>query len=793
MVKPHPIDVIIKKINPADHKKMYASWNLIAFDPATRTVVKQNWLLNVFKRDLLYFAIKNQIGFAGKATNAGFEVRINDFENQQELLFIVGYEASCPLGKEGKLLAAIEKYDELGREVEQMIIKWVQEETLAYIKAHPHDDFLPRLNNIKNQVTIRASYEAGLELTVTLTPTTTTPLLESQTITHPKLEIILKNFTKPQALSIKLHLQLDNNKRGLAMIHGHQQLQLSEWSATAINRFLAAGTLEAKQFFQWILEGSLGEKIKEQLQNEMQKRGQSLLKVEATLIEPAPVMQFVDNLEEIITVHIIEFPNPVELRNQAHARLQDYVTYKMAGTPNLHEWFKTKITQAIKQVLFQKKYEDVLANFLPIKEQIRNMIQKEATLIGYSIDPLITKTNLGPEKLLEEFILEETKVEFKTRCSDAVVHFGLHVTGRLENLNKVSNLLRNPSVSCEEIMKAKSLAKLKAILLGMDPERVYTRFDYTEIEGETPVEATLINLLEQLLKTTYNATNLEIKILTQPSPITDKLNSLLKKSSTFQCNLQPNSCDYHYPITADFRVHGVNEKGWQRFFQMEFGMMEIADELIKFYQARFSQFNEHQLLAGMQYQQKFEQLFNDLGHQQIIKLFGLEISVYNVIKGRSSSELLNVQWEQDKRKVLFGEKAKDLQLKVEMADKRREKYKEDILQRQNFDLSLKKTLGKQLIDNLHTDSNLLNDPTSIQILELFQQPGDAPNSQSLSEVIDFASSITEEIEKQTHSTPAIKPPPYQKNKIFPWPKQYDNLTEEWADDVFQKNKNNTQE
>jgi hypothetical protein len=336
-----------------------------------------------------------------------------------------------------------------------------------------------------------------------------------------------------------------------------------------------------------------------------------------------------------------EFPRDIVIKNTVLFLLQDLARYRRAGAPPLQSWLREKLQEIIPQMLFDTRYIDLLINFGPAERAIKEALQSEAASIGYEIKQFVTGPDLEPIRLRENFEVELDE-EFETALRGVDVKLKVVVTARIPDLRKIEKLL-NRHQDVQKLMRDAVLTSLRQTLHGMDPERIYMRFNHSDPArhpGERPVQDELGELLRARLEDgEFHADVLSIIIKMSRTSLIDRFNELQRRICSFQVGVASFHGGPRVVFKGDFRVVGVHPDGWHTFQLVEAGLEEIQEQVEKHLLARLQTMHAEELSYRRDdHRAAVEMMVTAAATRYVANAFGLTIEVGNVRRDLTEME-----------------------------------------------------------------------------------------------------------------------------------------------------------
>ncbi|MBF0613589.1 MAG: hypothetical protein G8237_00545 [Magnetococcales bacterium] len=767
MSNEHPFHSTFQYLFRPVNEAEISGWKVIHFDKREKKIFTPGLFSgDPWKKEhLLHYQIRFPTGFSYTATRTGMENPVQDPASGLQLGLMLRYQAYVIEGQEEKFLRQLESPSTPGQEVDRLLRRWLKE-TLSGNEKDFLENFSVRRDQIAQRCASLAREQAGLEMQIWLIYPHDSQLQKRETYNISKIPVKIRDFHEEQFFSLSASSDWIPEKIDLARIEScRSSLSNEDLLKAALQDYLLK-SYSPQEFFTKVRNGELSRETQDHLNTVLnRRRGRNLLDFRLRLIEERPVKEFYDSLEHKVSVELIEFPKPVEVINQAQAHLVDYARYRLAGAPDLRSWFNEKIDYAVKQELYKKTYEDVLTGFSTIATDIKKKMSEWSEKIGYKIDPLVTKTETGPEKLLEGFRFELDDVECKTASPQVTARLGVLITGKLIDLSTVKPLLKQEIEGSGVIVR--NIANLTretidGFMRDIDPQQYYMSFDVIDHKTKQSIKSKLVEEIIAKLTEKFKATDLDVKVRQEESEVTRKLTDLLKSHGSFQAEVFPLEGSYPVPICGDFSVNGVDEEGWYRFKECNFDMNKIGKDIETHLMTILSTMTEAQIMDGIIMRERFENSMTMKIRNHICQLYGVSVNIFNVRKLQTVVEKDDADIEGKKRMAMKAVREMKISMALEIEKKKSNEllgsYDRQLAAQENIRLIAQERLNQEYQEREFTIEELQK--------TIYVQNQDELNF-SPAAIMHSFDSLVNQLDSEIRKSPRVASNPEERT-TFPW-------------------------
>jgi len=627
-----PIDRVIRHVNK-DTEPNGEAEKIVCLDTKDRVVLDRVPFLS-FMMDLRYYLVSNSSDLRNLAKSA---VTGQALQSVDLLLPLsMTYSVRCRPGNEGRAVVAL--YDperSAGEVLDRLLMRWItaigQEDIPAFVSTYLEDR-----GSIEAAIAGRALSEAGLDVAVRLS-LDWEKALATLNVNRDHLRVLTSDFQdEEQDVSVKVVLEVDERRKRDAILRYREQPKLQDLVPREIVKFFRKHV--TMQIFAHELNSpSLRQRLTEHLNQLLASYGRKVGTIRIEGKDPDPLSFFQG--EHAITCELHEYPKPVIVRCKAQMIRKDEAQYRSAKSPVLQKWLEEKLERYVRQYLFGARYLDVLIRFDDYERKIRSILDEEARAIGYHIEQLITGPDLEPLRWREPFTIEIDSTPFETRLSRFYVNLQFAVTARIPRLESVQEYL-NRDQNVPSVMREAIVSQTRRVLHGIDPERFYMRFSFSDIENETPVEETLVAAIRTRLQTDFTAEVFDVVIKIAETELISRLRRLMENICPFIVEMTSLHGRETLIFRGNFQVDSVAPDGWHRFQLLTIGIEEIRQLLEEHLLAELSALTPNEMqYRDPRHRKQLELVFTGLAERFVHEQFGLVIRVMNVRRDPTPNEV----------------------------------------------------------------------------------------------------------------------------------------------------------
>lgn len=568
-----------------------------------------------------YFLVSNEYDPRNEVEASLPEVQLRDFANNWSLPLTINYLVRCRQGNEVKLVEALWAGSHPGAALHDSLNRWVKEFGGSQT-GNVIQNFYSKQRELEAYLERKAEDELGL--TLQATARVRVEPREQIQLGPVHIPVRIKEDTVDQDLKFEARLSVDPQKKMAAIIYRDHEAGLDNLLKTEIQKYCLSNV--SLQSLHFNAPGKLEADLTAYLNNIVRPYGRylSFLSVQLMAQKPGQIQpdSFFETRKEV-EYEIAEFKVPI--KNHVQMSLQDYGLYKRTGSLNLDSWIEENLEEIIHQVLFGKQYLDLLIKFDPLKEEIKQRLSLRANSIGYSIKQLITIPNLEQYDWLENFTLEVAG-SFETKTPRFPVSLGVVVVTRIRHLQDVETHL-NRRQNVPDLMKALILEQTRQALHGIEPERFYMQFSYSDPEEGISVEEELRKRLTASLTSKFNADVISIVFKMLDTEMTGIWETLEKSEGDLEI-VFPSYSEMTENLTyrATLRIEAIHKKGWPRFRTANKDLPNLCRRLQEHIISKLGVFANDQLIfTNYEGQKKVELYLDQIARKFALDEFGLVI------------------------------------------------------------------------------------------------------------------------------------------------------------------------
>lgn len=634
------LDVVIRKVE-AGVRPASSAEKIVIINNKKKAAVDKDSIIGRMRGDSSYYLVANIDDNENVAKYYVPVFNIEDIESNRSIGLNVIYWASCSPGNEKRVAESLCDGDHPGAVLEKIIKKYINE----FINNNPArfiDNYFNQRLPLQDKIRDRARDELGLNLTVKLNLDGEEEALQPLTIDTRFFPIHVEDYKdEEQSLQVVCKLPVDEPNKINAIAFRYRGQMLESLIKEEVKDFFGKH-VSLEMFCTELNEHRVISELTKRLNAKLQPEGRKVefisLKTEARIEQGF----FSDEVD--IECRIQEFPKPITIKNKVIMVRQSLARYRAKNSPKLDAWLKARLDRIIPEVLFEKKYIDLLLRFKPLEDEIKDSLVREAEAIGYSIRQLITGPNLEPFTWLKKFTIESQAEErrFETRLSKFYVELSLFIVAKIRNLQDIEARL-NQQQDVPKLMREAALSVTRQYLHGVDPERFYMRFNYSdpvEYPNEVPVEKELIAKISEVLEQEFHAEVIEVIPKIARNEIIKRWEELQESISEFEFRVTPFRGGEPVLFRGNFQVEAIDSKGWSKFHQRKFSINDVRRYLENHIISKLKAVSAEELVfKGLKHQKELENVIRQLAGKCVKEKFGLIISVDNVDRGHTEIEL----------------------------------------------------------------------------------------------------------------------------------------------------------
>ena len=643
MAQTYPLDPVIRLVSD-DHRVSSFEETIVVVDPennkAIRTIDKQGEKqlekVKFFQRRK---AGKNLLVISGNGNEAEDKVLgvpLRDFRRQWSIDLEVSYLASCNRGDEVKLAETLSPGVHPGAVLHNLIRQWIKE----YGSSSPEvliENYYSSVADLEAHISKKAREDVGLRLQATIRIEHEDKALDAIEAPPTNIPVRLRDYNEKQNLRLKTEVGVDEDRRIFAILYKSEIPKFEGLVKTTIQEYFATN-VSLQEFHTQLLAPAFKQPLLDRLNSVLRSYGR---KINYLTLEGQ--IKAIDDFREFshdVRYRIQEYKSEIVIKNAVQMTLQDYARYKTVGPENLEIWVKENLDEVVRQVLFDKKYIDLLIGFDRSATEIKLRFTARAATIGYSIKQLITGPDLPPYEWLKNFTVKVDH-SFEIRYSKFPVRLSIVITARINALEDIEKYL-NHQLDIPSEMSAAVVDEAEQFLHTIDPERFYLRFSFTERDEGGPVDQILEEKIRCRLHQDFKATIVTVTVDMGETALTLLYNELRKTPGEFNVALRPYEANSPYDVvySGHFRIETIHYDHWDKFQSSDPTIAGIKEHLEKHLKAELSTLPHEELAYRTREQQKrVTSVIEKLACERILSEFGLVIAVSMVSRQITRGEL----------------------------------------------------------------------------------------------------------------------------------------------------------
>jgi hypothetical protein len=639
---------LIKKVKDIDSLKMKDA-KLVRLDADKEVILEKKPLITI-GRDLKYYWISHKN--RGKNDT---ESKVEDFSSGKSVVIKIKYEVRCKKGNEEKAALALFKGNNPGAALNEFIDDHVQDYADSKRKegVNPVMDYFKFKNDLKEHLGKKVLEDVGLTAEFNLKLKYEDELKEFA-IHSDYFPVRVKDCDDELSLKFETGLGiLEKNK--IHAILNYTELDKLE---SALRRQIKEFVLEKVLLHDFVynLNKEVRTRINPVLNKVIADKGREIswitFHTNRDSKHPPQSLQ----ISHLSKCSIKDYKERIEVGHKLLMALEDIGKYRAADiSEDLEDWVKEKLDGVAGNVLFEKRYVDILLDFDQKEEHreiFRNIVKemkKIADSIGYTIKHLIVDPDLEPLKIKRDgFNVEDKEYSYATHDNRVDIKLGIVATGRIKDLGEISKLLI-PGESLQEEMRQAIRLEVQKEMHEVYPEEFYMPSDFSENE---PVELRLRKGITEKLKGEFSATAVVVVIKVLETDLIIRAKELISGSPyRFEIDVLPHRGGGHREVIefdVEYLIKNVNKSSWQTFLlrekkSTEEEIEEINATLAKDIIAKFQKIPADVLLTTSVGQSNQLLDVARLSHSKVEKVFGLEVYISLLSRKATILEQTNLQ------------------------------------------------------------------------------------------------------------------------------------------------------
>lgn len=625
-------------------------------------------------------------------------VEVGDYDSDEPSVKLkIGYQARCAPGDEVRLVEALGPAEDPLSVVNRQIVFWV-DDCVHRLRLPLDDNFMSHAGTLKHELGERARRELGLTLALRVR-LTGRERLETLHIGPKELQVRVSGQRQRMGIQIELELPIDE----ALVVRAVRQLSLETVLERNIDRLVSRFFEEEVSLhdFHYSIETQVARALRSRIEEYVTGWGRYVDRL--YLVGTTEVENLVEDLETSHEFYreLPEYPDPVMVQCKFLLSLIDVGRYVAAGSPPLESWAREAIERVTRSVLFSTRYSELIRCYDEKKSQIEEDMRAEAKTIGYTVEQLVTITDLQMEILQRPFTVPVIG-EFATRAPRVLAGLETQITCRITDTSRIEALLdRRQDVKAA--IAALVHQRIATQLHNVEPEEFYLYFSTPRVAVVTDDEPHLAQqtLDQRLRQETVDCLNeyflaevSSIVFKQTDTVITELLHELRRRPHTFPVEVQPKG-GAHLPATFDavLVVKAVDSRGWHNFLECRPGPEDVVQTVRQALEFKLSEVRPDQL-----YSLPAEQLrghINVWAIDRIGEQYGLEVEITDLRRQHTREEELRVQT----RQKLVEAEAKERSASIEQFGRQRHMKRKLVDRRQSgyleqYDAVLEKLKGE---------------------------------------------------------------------------------------------------
>ncbi|MDZ8260411.1 hypothetical protein [Nostoc sp. ChiQUE01b] len=649
MSQVYPLDKVIRKVDAATKANFSNREKIVIIDSRSKEIIS-GWK-RLVTGNLAYYLVANTNDAANITECKALICQLKDFANDREVTISINYQASCQPGNEEKVAQSLcgdhKPGEQLAEKIQSYIDKFSRSKAADFIENYSINKLIELQNFVQNEVT----QEVGLKFDLRLSLANEEYLKPFSTglIQFP---VHVRDCTDDLDLQMQIELIVDEQNKIKALANFGKEVLLVNLVEEEVKKYL----LENITLHRFCYE------LKNTVSNEViayLNKSQSLINKGRKVRFLSLASNSVSSLpEEIVEIQYdVECkyqgypePKPIFIKNTIQMLLNNIGKYRLAQSPNLEVWVKSKLERIVKPLLLYKEYIDILLDFEPIAAKIRADMEEAAKPLGYEIKHIVSRPNLKIIEVIKGFNIEIEETNLATKDANVKVKVSTFVAGKIENPREIKDYL-SPDVDLEGLIKQAIHNAVREVLHSIEPERYYLRFYFPAVDEqgklieEKSVEQELIDKIKEVLEQSFYAKVSTIIPKPLNTEITERYQELYEKIGSFEFEVPSlNGDEAPVEFEGDFQIQGVEKNSWYIFQSRLPRINDIKQSIEKSLKAKLNTLDDEILqytdTENLLLLEDFinQWINNPVGRGSIANQFGLEISIGNLSRSRTAIE-----------------------------------------------------------------------------------------------------------------------------------------------------------
>jgi hypothetical protein len=648
-MKMNQVNSLDKVIQEIDAKTRDQKVKALASDEKIVIIDKKKWK-GIPKKPLLggdvtFYIVRNTNDPSNIAERQANSYYLTYFVTGEKLGISITYWASCDPGNEDQVVEALCRGKTLGEALDQKIEKWIADFT-KNDAAEFLDNYDAQLARLREYVKINVKKDVGINIELRLAFEKEAQL-EPFAIPSFPMEVNVSDCDDTLDLLIKTALIVDPNNKVKAIFNDVKDARkwpelVKRFKNEVKNYLLHNITIDQ---FSYELKDTVRDQLVAHLNSILIDYGRKVGYLSLSTNTVASARQLVP-VKCKVECEVQKYSDPIYVETTILMLPLNTARYKPNEGLKLQEWVESELEKIIKPLMLKKKYIDVLCDFEDVAEEIKKQMQYEAKSIGYAVNQIVSLPNLEHLELKDNFDIAVNEKTFVTNDANVEVILSVSATAKISDFTKIQDYLK-PKADIKKLMEQTIYGEMSKFLNDISPERYYMRF-YSRGKDEngqpetTSVQEELINAIKRELKERFGAEVTRITTNTHDTDIAKQFKKLYGIIGSFEVQVS-SLADVEEPVTfrGDFQVQGVEKNSWYTFQARQPEINDISQSIERGLKARLSAFSKNDLqYTDPEYLTLIEEQINQWATENVVKQFGLNISISNLHRIRTQQENL---------------------------------------------------------------------------------------------------------------------------------------------------------
>jgi len=655
------LDKVIKKIDKAVYQdckdKLPKTKKIVVIDAKSGQSLDEKRFSLSFSQQRIYFLVGNENNSENFVISEIRKLPITDFASGRSIDINVRYRVSCHPGNEQAVaLALFDKEKKPGEIFEDKLFSWLNKIKFSDITTNFTEELL---ENLANKI-VNTAKETGLNLELSLKlELDESKRLKPYSPNSDNFSVLLKDFEEEVPFKFETRLIIPEDGKINAILNYNNLENLEGILQESIRDYLHENI--SLYDFCYKFDESVRSGLISYLDKNIKAHGRKIEVFTPKIFESLRIPE-IDQINhdvecDIKGYRLIKISNTLKIEPIPKEILK-YRKHGKTDILSIEEWFRKELSKTIKDYFFDWRYDDIVVLREHHKKEIKQLLNKKTQEIGYSVKIITTTSDIKASTLeTEGFRCSIQERSFSTKQNSVKVKLGIEIRGRIEDLEKIKNILSYHQ-EVEDLIEKDVIDVVSDILHDVEPEVFYFHFENDINPQEISIKKRLIAGIEKILINKFyvaSPVNLTLKMI--DTDLIQRFNELKSKPCEFEVYIgSTKDSEEIVRYNGSFSIERVDKDMWHQFqARSERTIESIKQELEKQLHSCFRTSSSTKLIYTTAEQaEKILEEVNKFAKQYVIREFGLIITILRF--GRDDTEI-----ERLKRETLQEIRADELQ------------------------------------------------------------------------------------------------------------------------------------